>query len=66
MRRTLVLLGLIVVFLVLVWPFLRFVGLGRLPGDFIIYDGDSTFYIPVTSAILLSLLVTVVIWLLRK
>ncbi|MGA2555993.1 MAG: DUF2905 domain-containing protein [Verrucomicrobiota bacterium] len=40
--------------------------LGRLPGDVHYTKGDASFYFPLTTCILISLLLTVILWLLRK
>ncbi|HXR08311.1 MAG TPA: DUF2905 domain-containing protein [Candidatus Acidoferrum sp.] len=40
--------------------------LGRLPGDIHYTKGDASFYFPLTTCILISLLLTVILWLLRK
>jgi Protein of unknown function (DUF2905) len=40
--------------------------LGRLPGDFTIRRGSFTFYFPLASSILVSLVLTVVLYLLRR
>jgi len=40
--------------------------LGRLPGDIYIHGKNFTFYFPLTTCILLSALVSLVVWLLRK
>ena len=40
--------------------------LGRLPGDQIVRRGSFTFYFPLTSSILVSLVVTLVLSLLRR
>ena len=42
------------------------VKLGHLPGDIYIHGRNSSFYFPVTTCILLSALVSLVLWLLRK
>lgn len=44
----------------------RIPGLGRLPGDILIRRGNFTFYFPLTTSILLSLLLTVVLALLGR
>ena len=41
-------------------------GLGRLPGDIVVQRGNWTFYFPIVTSILLSLLLTAVFWLLRR
>ncbi|SPF55811.1 conserved exported hypothetical protein [Candidatus Sulfopaludibacter sp. SbA4] len=40
--------------------------LGRLPGDIYLHGKSSSFYFPVTTCILLSVLLSLVMWLLRK
>lgn len=40
--------------------------LGRLPGDISIHRGSSSFYFPLTTCLLLSLIVSLVLWILRR
>jgi len=40
--------------------------LGRLPGDIAIHGKDSSFYFPLTTCILLSVLISLVMWILRR
>lgn len=40
--------------------------IGRLPGDIVIHKKNFTFYFPLATSILLSLLLTLVFWLLRR
>ena len=42
------------------------VKLGHLPGDIYIHGRNSSFYFPVTTCILLSALLSLVLWILRK
>ena len=46
--------------------FFSFLRLGRLPGDISIKRGNFSFYFPLTTCILLSLLLTLIISLFRK
>lgn len=62
MQRTLVLIGLLLLLLGLVWPWLRHLPFGRLPGDIVIQREGFTFYLPVTSMILLSLVLSLLAW----
>ncbi len=41
-------------------------GLGRLPGDIVVQRPGFTFYFPIVTSILLSLLLTGILWLLRR
>ncbi len=40
--------------------------LGRLPGDIRIVGKNSSFYFPITTCLLLSGLISLVLWLLRR
>jgi hypothetical protein len=42
------------------------VPLGRLPGDIVIRRGGSTFYFPIVTCILASVVLSVIGWLLRR
>ena len=66
MSRTLVVLGVLLVLIGLAWPWLAKLGLFRLPGDIVIERGNFKFYFPVTSMILISLVLSLIFWLLRK
>ena len=65
MSRTLVTLGIILIVLGLLWPWLRRLRLFRLPGDIVIERDNFRFYFPITSMLLISLLLTLLLWLLR-
>ena len=64
MGKPLVIIGLVIaaVGLVMISGF----PLGRLPGDYTIRRGAFTFYFPLASSILVSLVLTVVLYLLRR
>lgn len=66
MTRVLVTLGVILGVVGLAWPWLTKLGLFHLPGDIVIERENFRFYFPVTSMILISLVISLVLWLLRK
>jgi len=66
MSRSLIILGIVLVALGLLWPWLSRLGLGRLPGDIVIERENSRIYIPITTSILVSLVFTLIMWLFRK
>ncbi len=66
MSRALIILGLLIVLLGLLWPWLQKIGLGRLPGDIAIERENFRFYFPLTSSILVSLLLSLLFWLFRR
>ncbi|SNX52660.1 DUF2905 domain-containing protein [Thermoanaerobacterium sp. RBIITD] len=41
-------------------------GIGHLPGDIIYRKGNFTFYFPLMTSIILSLIFTIILWLLRR
>ena len=66
MPRFLIALGIVLVVAGLAWPLLAKLGLGRLPGDIRIERDGFTFYFPITTGLLISAVVSLVLWLLRK
>jgi hypothetical protein len=62
MARLLIALGLAILVLGLLWPYLRRIGLGRLPGDIVIERDNVTLYFPLMTCLLLSLLFSLVFW----
>ncbi len=66
MSRFLIILGLVILAIGLLWPFLSRLGLGRLPGDIVIQRGNFSFYFPLATCILVSVLLSVVVWLFNR
>lgn len=66
MARLLVTVGILLVVLGLAWPLLTRLGLGRLPGDIIVERGNFRFYFPLTTSLLVSLVLTLLFWLFRR
>lgn len=65
MQRVLITIGIVAIAAGLLWPWLQKSGLGRLPGDIRVERDDFHFYFPVTTSILISLVVTLILWLFR-
>jgi hypothetical protein len=61
--RFLIVLGITIVLLGVLWPYLSKLGLGRLPGDIVIERPGGTVYFPIVTCFLLSLLLSAVLWL---
>jgi hypothetical protein len=51
---------------VLLWKTGGLGGLGRLPGDISIHKGQSSFYFPIVTCLLISAVLTLLMWLFRK
>jgi len=66
MQRFLITLGLLIALVGLLWPWITKLGLGRLPGDLRIDKPGFTLYAPFTTMIIVSVVLSLVIWLLRR
>lgn len=62
MSRFLIVLGIVLVALGLLWPFLQKIGLGHLPGDIVIERENFRFYLPITTSVLISLALSLLFW----
>jgi hypothetical protein len=65
--KFLVLIGVILTIIgVLLWKTDALGGLGRLPGDIFVQKGSSSFYFPIVTSLLISVVLTLLMWLLRR
>jgi hypothetical protein len=66
MQRLLLILGCLCLAAAAAWPWLTRLPLGRLPGDIHIVRHGFSLYFPITTCILISVLLSVLVWLLRR
>ena len=66
MARFLIVLGLAILVIGLLWPYLSQIGLGRLPGDIVIERENMTFYFPLMTCLLLSVVFSLVFWVVNR
>ena len=66
MSRTLIIIGLLIVAAGVLCPWLQRIGLGRLPRAVTIERDGFTFYAPIVTCILVSIVVSAVLWFLRR
>jgi hypothetical protein len=66
MQRFLIGLGLVILLAGIAWPVLSRIGIGRLPGDIFIQRGNSSFYFPIVTCIVLSVVLSVLMWLFNR
>lgn len=70
MRRTLIILGSIIILIGLfwpwLWPWLSKLPLGRLPGDIVVDRPGLRFFLPVTTMLIASAVLSLLLWLFRK
>jgi hypothetical protein len=48
------------------WPILSRIGLERLPGDIVFERGGPTFYFPLVTCIIISIVLSAVFWLVNR
>jgi uncharacterized protein HemY len=66
MQRLLIGLGLALVLAGIAWPLLSRIGLGRLPADIMIRRGSTSFYFPLATCIVISIVLSALMWLLNR
>jgi Protein of unknown function (DUF2905) len=66
MQRFLIGLGLVILLAGIAWPVLSRIGIGRLPGDIFIQRGGTSFYFPIVTCIVLSIVLSGLMWLFNR
>ncbi|WP_038262661.1 DUF2905 domain-containing protein [Peptoclostridium litorale] len=64
--KNLIMMGIVLIILGIIITLGAKLGIGKLPGDILIKRGNMTFYFPVATSILLSIILTLLINFLRK
>lgn len=65
-QKIIVLVGALIILIGLLWPYISKIPLFRLPGDIVVDKPNFKLFIPITSMILLSVILTLLFWLIRK
>ena len=63
MSRLLILIGLLFIAAGLLWPWMGWVG--HLPGDIVVKRDNFTLYVPLMTGLVISVVMTVLLWLMR-
>ena len=66
MQRTLIIIGLAVAAAGLLWPWISKLPLGRLPGDIRIESASGGFFFPIVTCLVISVVLSLILWLFRK
>ncbi len=66
MQKLLITLGIGIAAIGVLYPYLKNLGLGQLPGDIVLRGENSTFYFPIVSCIAVSLVISVIFNFLSK
>ena len=65
MRQWLIAIGIVLVAVGQLWPWLSRLGLGRLPGDLVVQRGGFSFYFPIVTCLIVSVVLSFILWLNR-
>jgi hypothetical protein len=65
-QRFLIGLGLVILVARISWPLLSRIGLGRLPGDIMIQRGGTTFFFPLVTCVIISIVLSALLWLFNR
>jgi hypothetical protein len=66
MNRFLITLGALIVLICVAWPYLRRLPLFRLPGDIVVDRPGFKFFFPITTMLLISVVISLIAWLMRR
>jgi formate hydrogenlyase subunit 3/multisubunit Na+/H+ antiporter MnhD subunit len=64
--RFLITLGSAILVIGLLWPLLGKIGLGRLPGDIVIRRDNFSFYFPIVTCLLISVVFSLILRLVNR
>jgi hypothetical protein len=64
--RLLIILGIVLMVLGVLWPLIARLGLGRLPGDIVIERENFRLYIPILTSLIVSIVLSVILWLINR
>ena len=65
-QKLLIIVGLLFIVIGLLYPFFRDIGFGRLPGDIVIKKENSSFYFPIVTCIVVSVVISLILIFLKK
>jgi len=65
-QKLLIIIGLLLILIGLLYPFLKDLGFGRLPGDIVIKKENSSFYFPIVTCIIVSVVISLILIFLKK
>lgn len=65
MQKLLIITGVTILLVGVLWPWVSRLPLGRLPGDIVIDKPGFTLYVPITTMIIVSLVLSLLFWIFR-
>ena len=65
-QKIFIIIGVLFIIVGLLYPFLKDIGLGRLPGDIVIKKENSSFYFPIVTCIIISIIISLILMFFKK
>jgi hypothetical protein len=65
-QRILIIAGLLLALAGILWPWIAQLPFGRLPGDIVVDRPGFKLFVPFSSMLILSIVLSLIFWLLRK
>jgi hypothetical protein len=66
MQKALIVIGLLIATIGLAWPWISKLPIGRLPGDIVVDRPGFKFFFPITTMIIISIVISILLWLFRR
>ena len=66
MQKIFIIIGIVCIIIGIFYPFLKDLGFGKLPGDIHIKKENSSFYFPIVTCLIVSLVISIVMMFFRK
>lgn len=66
MQKAFIVIGLLIAAIGVAWPWLSKLPIGRLPGDIIVDRPGFKFFFPITTMIIISIVLSLLLWLFRR
>jgi len=66
MQQSLIVIGIAILLIGLLWPWLGKIPFGHLPGDIVIDRPNMKFYFPITTMIIISIVISIIMWFLQR
>jgi hypothetical protein len=66
MQRSLIILGLVIALVGVLWPWVSKLPIGRLPGDILIDRPGFRLFFPLTTMVIISVVISLILMLFRK
>jgi hypothetical protein len=65
-NKSIIYIGILIIAVGLLWSWITKLPIGRLPGDLAIKKEGFQFYFPITTMVLISLVISLILWLFKK